>query len=59
MEIGDSIYGWEIDYIVPESYGGNDKLSNLRPLQWENKMAKLGGKLKCVVIADGDGNVRK
>ncbi len=32
----DSIYGWGIDYIVPESYGGNDKLFNPRPITMEN-----------------------
>jgi len=26
-------YGWEIDHIKPESEGGGDELSNLRPLQ--------------------------
>jgi 5-methylcytosine-specific restriction endonuclease McrA len=29
--------GWEIDHITPESEGGGDELSNLRPLQWRNK----------------------
>ena len=30
----DSVYGWEIDHIVPLSQGGSDHLANLRPLQW-------------------------
>lgn len=30
-----SVYGWEIDHIVPVAQRGPDDLSNLRPLQWE------------------------
>ncbi len=41
----ESIYGWEIDHIVPN---GNDSLTNLQPLQWENNRAKSDGPLKCV-----------
>lgn len=45
----DSKQGWEIDHIKPESDGGSDALSNLRPLQWKNNRAKSDGNLKCVV----------
>ena len=31
----DSIYGWEIDHIVPLAQGGSNHLSNLRPLYWK------------------------
>ena len=49
-----STYGWEIDHISP---GGSDALHNLRPLQWENNVAKSDGRLGCVVTAQGNQNV--
>ena len=44
-----SKHGWEIDHIKPESEGGGDELSNLRPLQWENNASKQEGRLTCPV----------
>jgi hypothetical protein len=47
-------FGWEIDHIKPESKGGTNDLSNLRPLQWENnrtKSDKLDGYWTCAVIS--------
>ena len=49
----DSQYGWEIDHIDPD---GGDNLSNLRPLQWENNVAKSDGRLACAVTANGKDN---
>lgn len=52
-----SNYGWEIDHIKPESEGGGEELSNLRPLQWENNVNKQEGRLTCPVISSGNQNI--
>jgi len=49
-----SDYGWEIDHI---NAGGNDDLSNKRPLQWKNNVDKSDGRLKCNVTSQGSSNV--
>jgi 5-methylcytosine-specific restriction endonuclease McrA len=40
----DSLYGWELDHILPKSLGGLDVISNLRALHWQSN-ASLGGHL--------------
>lgn len=39
-EIIEKGFGWEIDHIRPVSLNGNDDLSNLQPLQWQNNRHK-------------------
>lgn len=57
----DSDYGWEIDHVYPESRGGDDRLENLRPMQWENNVIKSDDfpDYETAVIAQGNGNIRK
>ncbi len=53
-----SLYGWEIDYITPESKGGTNEISNLRPLQWGNSLSKWKDNLVCAVTSKGMDNVK-
>jgi hypothetical protein len=55
----DSSYGWEIDYIKPQSVGGLDDLSNLRPLHWKNNSCKEDERLACPVTSSGTTNVER
>lgn len=53
----DSKYGWEIDHITPVSNGGDDILSNVRPLHWRNNLGKSNGRLHPVVTSSDNKNV--
>lgn len=52
-------YGWEIDHITPDSKGGKDILSNLRPLHWGNNASRQEGRLTPYVISKGVYNIYK
>ena len=51
-----SPYGWESDHMVPASRGGSNNLSNLRPLHWQNNVAKSDGSHTCALTAIGNKN---
>ena len=55
----DSIYGWEIDHIYPQTLGGDDNLENLRVMQWENNLSKGDDypSYKAAVQSEGNKNV--
>lgn len=53
----DSVYGWEIDHIKPDSKGGEDIVSNARPLHWKNNASRQAGRLTKVVTSKGTKNI--
>ena len=56
-----SIYGWEIDHIYPQSLGGDNHEDNLRAMQWENNLSKGDDypSYKAVVQSEGNKNIHK
>lgn len=55
----DSIFGWEIDHVYPQSLGGDDNIENLRAMQWENNASKGDDypSYRAVVQSEGNKNV--
>ena len=55
MMYGDrsSQYGWEIDQISSEE---PERISNLCPLHWRNRIGKSDGRLICLVTSSGIDN---
>ena len=53
-----SEYSWEVDHISPQSDGGTDDISNLRPLQWENKTFRQGTQFIGTVTSHFVNNIR-
>ena len=52
----DSIYGWEIDHILPQSLGGPDIPDNMRPLQHQNNASKGNDYPSYTAVITSDGN---
>ena len=52
----ESLFGWEIGRIAPNSQDGSDAISNLRPLHWRNA-SNSGGRLVCMITSKGNKNV--
>src|SRR5688572_18284272 len=53
-----SLFGWEIDHVVPKNRGGSDYFWNLRPLHWQNNIASSDDGLRCAVTSSGTANVQ-
>ncbi len=51
-----SPFGWEINYIHPQTGPLGHDLPNLRPMQWQNNNRKQGDRTICVTRADGLNN---
>ena|SRR3990167_5769576 len=56
-----SMYGWEVDHIIPVAKGGSDYPWNLQPLHWRENAAKQDNLLQALVqlsrpatLASGD-----
>lgn len=52
-------YKWQIDHIKPDSKGGEDVVSNARPLQWFNNDARQNSRLSIRITSDGNKNVEE
>lgn len=52
-----SMFGWEIDRITPETQGSTDAPPTLLPLQWKNAALKSNGRLTGAITAYGGENI--
>jgi hypothetical protein len=54
-----SILGWEVDHVFPQSKGGKEDLINLRPMQHQNNASKADNYpvYKAVITSDGSKNI--
>lgn len=61
----DSIYGWEVDHIYPESKLKKsnvpteviDNIKNLRPLNWKNNLSKSDDYPSYRAVCEASGNI--
>jgi hypothetical protein len=51
-----SKFGWEINYIYPQTQQDGQELANLRPMQWKNNIHKQDGGTVCVLKGVGVQN---
>jgi hypothetical protein len=55
----ESEFGWVIDRIKPISLGGNDDISNYRPMHWENNKIKGNSPEPiCIITSEGSKNIK-
>lgn len=50
-------YKWQVDHIKPDSKGGEDSISNARPLQCYNNDFRQNGPLVKKITANGKVNI--
>lgn len=55
----DSVFGWQIDHVYPQSLGGTDIIDNLRAMQWQNNESKKDDypSYYSSVVANGISNI--
>jgi hypothetical protein len=51
-----SPFGWEINFIRPQTEKGGQDLPNLRPMQWNNDIGKQVDDAVCMLKAVGQKN---
>ena len=56
-----SVFGWVIDHIYPQSLGGEDDIDNLRPMHWRNNLSKKDDypHYTAVVVAENNRNIER
>lgn len=54
-------YGWEIDHVYPQSKGGDNRLENMRAMNWRNNRSKGNDypSYNSAVVASDNKNIQK
>ena len=57
----ESLYGWEIDHILPIAKGGTDQTDNLRAFHWKNNRSKGDNfpSYTSAMASNGNKNIEK